>query len=362
MVLRAGALIWQGRLGIRGRLRSAKAFLYARGMRALTCALPFLLLVAGAGCSTGVIAAVEDAGSGGLPDAGADLAVPPPPPVASGCVDSVTAGDHVYTCDGLRVDATIPPTCLAPGCGLIVELHGDTGTGLFMDGHTNLRALARQNGYVVLAPTGPPFGNPYPGSTWTPAEDAKILAMTRLVASVFRVDAKRIHLTGFSRGGFVTWRLLCDAADLFASVAPAAAGEGSSFGEVTCFGNGRAPKRQADILFLLGRTDMSVPYSTMASIRDGAITQYGGANKQVLKSDANYTHNRWTSPQGAVIETFDHAYETVADGPFGSARGHCFPGSKTDPYAAQYAVPCKAPNAFTWGDEVMKFFLAHPMK
>ncbi len=331
-------------------------------MRALTAALPMSLLLAGAGCSPGTSAAAADADAGGGPDGGADLAPPPPPPVPSGCIDSVSAGDHVYTCDGLRVDATIPSSCLAPGCGLIVELHGDTGTGLFMDGHTNLRALGRQNGYVVIAPTGPPFGNPYPGSTWTPTEDAKLLAMTRLFASVFRIDAKRIHLTGFSRGGFVTWRLLCDAADLFASFAPAAAGEGSSFGEVTCFAGGRTPKRQADILFLLGRTDMSVLYSTMASIRDAAIAQYGATGKQVLSGDASYTHNRWTSPQGAVIETFDHAYETVSDGPFASARGHCFPGSKSDPYAPQYAVPCKAPNAFTWGDEVMKFFLAHPMK
>jgi hypothetical protein len=32
-----------------------------------------------------------------------------------------------------------------------------------------------------------------------------------------------------------------------------------------------------------------------------------------------------------------------------------------DPQAPQYAIPCKLPNAFTWGDEVMAFFLAHPL-
>ena len=330
------------------------------GLRALSLGLA--LAMGTAGCSSGQTTTPADADPTTPVDAGADLVPPPPPPTPSGCIDNVTAGDHVYTCDGLRVDASIPAACLAPGCGLILQLHGDTGTGLYMDGHTNLRALGNQNGYVVIAPTGPPFGAPYPGSTWTTAEDPKLLAMTRLFASVFRIDSKRIHLTGFSRGGFVTWRLLCDASDLFASVAPAAAGEGSGFGEVTCFSGGRAPKRQADILFLLGRTDMSVPYPTMKSIRDGAISNYGGTNMQVLTGDASYTHNRWTNAQGVVIETFDHAYETVSDGPFADARGHCFPGSKSNPYAAQYAVPCKLPNAFTWGDEVMKFFQAHPMK
>jgi hypothetical protein len=61
-----------------------------------------------------------------------------------------------------------------------------------------------------------------------------------------------------------------------------------------------------------------------------------------------------------VIETFDHAYETLATGPFGGARGHCIPGSQTDPQAPQYAIPCVLPNAFVWGEQVLAFFIAHP--
>jgi hypothetical protein len=38
------------------------------------------------------------------------------------------------------------------------------------------------------------------------------------------------------------------------------------------------------------------------------------------------------------------------------------PGSTADPYARQYALACKPPNAFNWGEEVMRFFRAHPMK
>src|SRR5262249_27489754 len=153
------------------------------------------------------------------------------------------------------------------GCGLIIELHGDTGTGLFMDMHTNLRALGKQNGYVVVAPTGPPFGGGLPGSTWKQAQDTPLINITNLFASVFRVNTNKIHLTGFSRGGFATWRLYCDHADLWASVAPAAGGDGVAFGEVTCFSNGRAPSRKPDITFLMGFTDMSVDYASMANIR-----------------------------------------------------------------------------------------------
>ena len=297
----------------------------------------------------------------GPTDAATDAAKAPPP-VPSGCIQNVTAGDRVYTCEGFAVDATIPEACLAPGCGLILQIHGDTGTGKLIDANTNLHALGKQKGYVVISPTGPPYGGGQPGSTWTRADDTKLLAITRLFAQVFRVDDKRIHATGFSRGGFVTWRLLCDASDLFASFAPAAAGNGN--GEVTCFSSGRTPARKADVLFLVGRTDVPVPFATMTSLRDALVADYGlgASTPTTVASDANYTHRRWTKMGAGTLEVFEHGYETEPSGPFGSSRGHCFPGSKMPPNSPQYAVPCKGPNAFTWGEEVLKFFEAHPKR
>jgi polyhydroxybutyrate depolymerase len=306
-------------------------------------------------------AACGGSGSGGRRDASGSGGGDASPPVPAGCITDVSAGDHVFSCGGLAVDARVPAACLAPGCGLILVLHGDTGTGLLMDGHVRLRELGQEHGYVVAAPTGPPYGGGLPGSTWHASNDATLIDIVGQLARVFRIDPKKVHVTGFSRGGFVTWRLLCDHADLFASAAPAGAGFGEAFGEATCFEQGRAPSRRLPILFMLGRTDTSVGYASMAGIRDAATASYGAAGPVTLAGDASYRHDRWTAEGGAVIETFDHAYETVADGPWASARGHCIAGSTTDPYAPQYAIPCKLPNAFVWGEEVMAFFRAHPM-
>lgn len=317
------------------------------GMRLAPVAAVLLLACGGSSSSDAPTDAAGDAG----PDA--------TPPVPNGCITDVATGDHTYTCGGLQVDARIPAACQAPGCGLILVLHGDTGNGLLMDAHVRMRALGEQHGFVVVAPTGPPFGGGFPGSTWKSTNDATLVQIVRDFASVFRIDAKHIHVTGFSRGAFVTWRLLCDHADLFASAAPAGAGTGGAFGEVTCFSQGRMPSRPIPILFLMGRTDASVGYATMTQIRDAAIASYAASGPTNLAMDADYRHDRWTG--SGVIETFDHAYETVADGPFASAKGHCIAGSTTDPYAPQYAIPCKLPNAFVWGDEVMAFFRAHPM-
>lgn len=279
----------------------------------------------------------------------------------AGCVGDAVAGDRTLTCNGLRVDARIPSQCMRSSCGLILELHGDTGTGLLEDAHVKLRDLGVRDGYIVVAPTGPPIGGGDAGSTWSSANDAALVAIVRELARAYRADMKRIHVTGFSRGGFVTWRLACDHADLFASAAPAGASTGGDRGERTCFAAGHAPSRKIPLLLLMGRTDAAVGYRLIVAVRDAAIASYGATSSVKLAGDATYTHTRWTSPDGAVVEAFDHAYETVADGPWGFARGHCFPGSTTDPYARQYALPCKPPNSFVWGEEVIRFFRAHPM-
>lgn len=289
-----------------------------------------------------------DTGDDGAPDA-------PVGPAPAGCITDTSAGDHVYMCSGLTVDARIPARCLQAGCGLILQLHGDTGDGPLMDAHTKMRDLGEQNGYIVLAPTGPDL-IAVSGHTWFASNDSMLVEMTRQFATVFSVDPAKIHVTGFSRGAFVTWRLICNHSDLFVSAAPG--GGGTNNNEMTCFTGGRTPARPIPILFLMGRTDASVGYATLTQIRDGVIANYAAGAPQVITSNASYSHSRWTG--SSTIETFDHAYETVSNGPFANARGHCIPGSTSDPLAPAYAIPCQLPNAFVWGDEIMTFFLAHP--
>jgi hypothetical protein len=58
-----------------------------------------------------------------------------------------------------------------------------------------------------------------------------------------------------------------------------------------------------------------------------------------------------------VFEFLSHDY--VAASPI--LGGHCYPGS-TDPGGQSgqlFPFGCVAPNDFTWGVEVMKFFMAH---
>ncbi len=305
---------------------------------------------------------------------------PPPTPPAlftgtatpEGCIQNVAPGARAYTCEGLTVDATIPTmtqVCPAAGCGLIVLLHGDTGTGPLMDAHVRLRDRAAAKGYIVVAPTGPAVAvQGYPGSTWEPGSDAKVVAITRLFAKVFKADPKRIHATGFSRGGKLTWRLACDQSELFASVAPGGAGNAGTWlkinqTEPTCFTAGRSPTRKLPILFLMGRTDVPIPYSTMVSIRNAAMADYGIAQGQVdtLTNTPQVLRQRTNKPGAGLIEWFDHTYEISTTNPlFTGAKGHCIPGSPVPANAGQYTLACLGPNAFDWGAEVLAFFERTP--
>lgn len=320
---------------------------------------------------------------GGRPqvDAAPDGAVVAPGftyvPVPEGCINDVTPGDHVYTCEGLSVAATIPPlaaTCPSAGCGVIVELHGDTGTGPLIDAHLRLRARAAPRGYIVVAPTGPAIGTingvAYPGSSWQPSQDAKVVAIAKLFAKVFNANPKRIHVTGFSRGGFMTWRLGCDYSTFFASVAPGGAGNANTFLTVneiepTCFTAGRVPIRPIPILELMGQTDVPVSYASMVAIKNAALAQYGIAQNQTVaaQSSAQFVQMKSTKAGAPAVEWFDHSYETLPSGPGGPAKGHCIPGSTYSPNAPQYAYACNPnpANGFDWGAEVLAFFERNPM-
>jgi polyhydroxybutyrate depolymerase len=293
----------------------------------------------------------------------------PPSPTPSGCVTDVSPGLHTFTCQGLDTEIWVPKQCGEPGCGLILELHGDTGTGPLFEANMGLMPLGELDGYIVIAPTGPTLSG-LPGSTWTTAEDDKLMAIVDNVAGVFTTDVKKTHVTGFSRGGYVTWRLMCEHADRFASVAPGAGGSapgGDCMGvdDVSCPFDasmpGGMPSRAIPVLALMGRLDTAVPWACTTRIRDQAIAAWGLGAVQFLDGDDHYTHNHWGPASGAgLIETFEHSYETVNPGPESAFVGHCIPGSTYDPQASQYAVACAPPNAFAWGQQVMRFFIRNP--
>ena len=299
--------------------------------------------------------ATDDGGAvdtGTAADVAADAAVATDAASDGGpCITDTSAGYHEYTCDGIKYDVTIPPQCTGhgPPCGLIVDVHGFTMDGKMEDDNTNMRALGTMHGYVVVQPNANP---PPPASSWNPGtDDDKIYAFLVAAVPALGVDTKRLHFTGFSQGGNMTFRFLCKHADFFASVAPGA-------GTGCTFQTGDTPSRQIPVLYMHGTKDALINFQANAiPQRDQVVSGWNMGAGMVVSQGTGYVRTRYTSPSGNVFEFLQHDYASANS----ILVGHCFPGSTDMGQETGQLFPfgCVPPNDFTWGVEVMAFFMAH---
>ncbi len=249
---------------------------------------------AGAGASGG------EGGAGGQPI---------PLPEAAGCITDVSPTDfRQYDCEGLEFNLSIPAACLTEACGLIIDVHGMSMSGQMEDNNTNLAELGRQDGYLVVNPNATP--NP-PAAAWSSsgADDAKVLSFVEQLLSVFHVDTKRVHITGYSQGGAMSWRFLCDHPDLIASAAPAAFG--LSAGTNECFSNGVPPSRPVPILYMHGTRDALINFSNAEEARDAVVSSQQMSHDGMVSSDAEHRWTRYVNDDGALDVFVDglHAHQ-----------------------------------------------------
>jgi hypothetical protein len=288
-------------------------------------------------------------------------------PAPRGCLTDVTAGHHKFAaCDTIDYDVEIPPACASGGCGIIFDIHGLTMNADAEDRSTNLRALGQMHGYVIVQPTAP---NSVIGPHWTPlTDDVKLWAFLADARIALVIDPKKIHFTGFSQGGAMTWRLLCAHADVFASVAPVASADGTM--AVTppyvldCpFTSTNAPSQPVPVLQMHGTQDGLVPFAKATDQRDTALTYWNITGPpDTVGSDMHYSWTRYTGTGGMVYEFIQHDYVVPTPLVPITLGGHCLPGGNdlTPSISTPMVFSCSPPNAFVWGEVAMQFFIAHP--
>ncbi len=280
---------------------------------------------------------------------------PFPAPIPDECITDVTPGHHVFECDGLLYDLEVPEQCLDAACGMIFDVHGLAMSAQMQDACTNLRELGREHGFIVVQPNADPAP---PASNWIPeVDDAKVFDAMERVAAAFHVDPDRWHFTGFSQGGFMTWRFACAHADVLASVAPAAAC-GGGFPVSDCgFVGEDVPSEPVDVLYMHGTADLVVNFACARPRRDAIIEHFGLGPAEPLTLDDELRRTRH-SADGMTLEFVEHDYT----GDSVLAGGHCMPGIDDPGDAPGQFVPasCDDPFLFVWGEELVQFFLDHP--
>jgi poly(3-hydroxybutyrate) depolymerase len=303
--------------------------------------VPLIPLVSG--CSD---ASEERSGTGGTGGA-----APYPAPVPDDCIQQVTPGAQTLACDGLTFELSVPEACLSAPCGLIVDTHGYGMIANLQDLHTKLRELGNAAGYIVVNPSAP---GEVLATSWKTENDAQVYAFMQRVIAAWHVDPKRIHFTGYSQGGWMTWRFACKHADLIASVAPLSAGTTTPGGESCTFAGDQLPARKLPILFAHGTTDGLVDFSTAVAQRDTVLAAWQLDAPETVASGPDYEWTRRTGADGAIFEFIQHDWETAFNLGATPLKGHCFPGSGE-------FLGCGADTAFNWGQTVLKFFQDHPM-
>lgn len=169
----------------------------------------------------GAIAALAAASLVSLPPAAAAA------PSAAGCSLTSTNGTVERTAGGGTYRLNVPPGLTADRVPLLISLHGGSVTAeqyetwpLLSPGWTE---YAARKHFIVAYPQGPgQFWNDY--SAGSP-NVAFIRAVVADIADDYCVNPRRIYADGHSNGSFMSQRLACDAADLFAAVAEYAGGD-----------------------------------------------------------------------------------------------------------------------------------------
>ncbi len=271
------------------------------------------------------------------------------------CVAELNAGYHEVDCNGIKFNFNVPTQCEQKACGLIFDVHGRTMSGDQENNNTKLRELGAANDFIVVQPNGNPAP---PQSGWSEADDDEVYSFMQQVIARWDVDQNRVHMTGFSQGGYMTWRFICKHADVLASAAPAAAAQGCIDANVGCVLEPGKPSTQVDILYMHGRDDAIVSYNCAEPQRDSVVNSFGMGAPEVVAGDDKYEWTRYTSPQATTFEFIAHRYKSSQF----LLKGHCFPGSDDDgdEPGQLFSFKCNDQTAFNWGEEVIKFFMAHP--
>jgi polyhydroxybutyrate depolymerase len=274
-----------------------------------------------------------------------------------GCIDSTAPGVRVLPAARCNLDITIsvPPSCPAGGCGLIVDVHGFAMDANIQDRNTNLRRLGNQAGFVVAQPTAPIAASGLP--SFSTQRDAGVLAIfARQAILAFGLNPSRIHIGGFSQGGAITFFSICNHADLYASAAPIAAGGGAG-----CFQNGPPiPFLQTN-----GVNDQFANFEGASATRSQVVagmglTLEGGMS---LRSFPGITQTRFQNARGQLYEFIQHDFVGASAG-----AGHCFPGSfettlgMVGPGVGALRFACTDAQQLRIGEAIVQFYQANPKR
>lgn len=202
----------------------------------------------------------------------------------------------------------VPDSAAGREAPLVVSLHGFSSNPEEHRDVTHFRELAEARGFIVAFPAGV-SASWNGGACCGPAnvlgvdDVGFVRALVAQLSADFCVDARRVHVAGFSNGGFLAHRVACEAADVVASVGVVA----GQLAVPSC-----TPARPVPLAQLHGTLDPVVPFTgnpflgfppTMTTVSGWAARD--GCASPSVNTDAGVQHHRYAPCAGsAEVELF----------------------------------------------------------
>ena len=182
----------------------------------------------------------------------------------------------------LKVPATLTEGKEYP---LVVVLHGYGATGFVQSSYFGMTMLPAMDKALVIAPdgtvdgTGKQFWNADAEccdfEKKNPDDVAYIGGIIDDVIDTWPVDKQAVYVIGHSNGGFMSYRMACERADVISAIAPLA---GLAASDVTKCN----PSRPVNVLHMHGTMDATVPYGPTTVVGNlgalGSVRQWATHN------------------------------------------------------------------------------------
>ena len=193
---------------------------------------------------------------------------------------------------------------------LVLDWHGLGSSGSAQEGLSGYKALSDKEGFIVAWPNG--LENAWNiGPCCTSSRNVDDLGFARAIVADIEhracVDPKRVYADGYSMGGGMSHYLACNAADVFAAVAP------SAFDLLVADEEPCMPARPISVISFRGTSDPIVPYA------GGSSMPPNGLKVTIHFLGAEATFKKWSELDGCTGAPVDsgggcQTYDPCKDG------------------------------------------------
>jgi polyhydroxybutyrate depolymerase len=179
---------------------------------------------------------------------------------------------------------------------LLLLLHGYGSSAAQQDRYLGMSEVALKRGYVFAAPNGTVSGSSR--RFWNASEACcnfeantidDVAYLRKLIEEItarYAIDPKRVYVFGHSNGGFMAYRLACDASPIVTAVAGLA-------GSLRSDPKSCKPERPVSVLAIHGTDDRVVSY------RGGQFSKGGATYPSAEKTIARWAELNGCQPEAA---------------------------------------------------------------